>query len=373
MAINDISLTAGMRSNLTTLQSTAALLDRTQNRLSTGKKVNSAIDNPTAFFAAQALNSRASIIDGLKDQMGQAIQTVQAADKGIKAISALIEQAKGIAQQASSAETGGTSFDTVTIDLTSVAAGQFITIGGERFTATSSGTITANEFYVGGSNTSDAEALAAAINADLGGTYSATANGNSVTIADTAGDVDATADVNVAGSAGSTATVNDPSAELASLQAQYNELLNQIDTLAADSGYKGKNLLAGNTLTVDFEGGTLSVIGFDATTGGALALTDATWTTGGNIDTDVDALDAALTTLRTNASSFSGNLSIITVRQDFSTNMVNVLGEGANKLTLADTNEEGANMLMLQTRQSLGTTALSLSAQAAQSVLRLFG
>jgi len=73
-----------------------------------------------------------------------------------------------------------------------------------------------------------------------------------------------------------------------------------------------------------------------------------------------------------NSSKLSSNLSIITTRQDFSTNMVNTLTEGSDALTLADTNEEGANMLMLQTRQSLATTALSLSAQAAQSVLKLF-
>lgn len=91
MAINDVSLTAGMRSNLLSLQSTVNLLDRTQTRLSTGKKVNTAIDNPTSFFAAQSLNSRASTIDSLKDAMGQAVQTIAAADKGIKAIASLIE------------------------------------------------------------------------------------------------------------------------------------------------------------------------------------------------------------------------------------------------------------------------------------------
>ena len=109
MAINDVSLTAGMRSNLLSLQGTVDLLNRTQNRLSTGKKVNSAIDNPMSFFASQALTSRASTIDSLKDGMGQAIQTIQAADKGIKAITAMIEQAKGIAQSALSAEANTTA------------------------------------------------------------------------------------------------------------------------------------------------------------------------------------------------------------------------------------------------------------------------
>jgi len=98
-----------------------------------------------------------------------------------------------------------------------------------------------------------------------------------------------------------------------------------------------------------------------------------TWTSGATaINASVDQLDAALSTLRQESSKMSGNLSIITVRQEFSDNMINTLTEGADKLTLADANEEGANMLMLQTRQSLSTTALSLSAQAAQSVLRLF-
>ena len=163
------------------------------------------------------------------------------------------------------------------------------------------------------------------------------------------------------------------STELTSLQAQYTEMLNQIDTLAADAGYKGKNLLTGDTLTVKFEGDhSLGVTGFNGTSGG-LGITAATWTTAGTgMDGDITKLDDAVTTLRSNSGQLSGSLSIITVRQSFSTNMINTLTAGADKLTLADTNEEGANMLMLQTRQSLGTTALSLSAQAAQSVLRLF-
>ena len=114
--------------------------------------------------------------------------------------------------------------------------------------------------------------------------------------------------------------------------------------------------------------------GFDASAAGLL-IAAADWSAAdpaAAIDADVVLLDNALVTLRQESSKMSGNLSIITVRQEFSTNMINTLTEGADKLTLADTNEEGANMLMLQTRQSLSTTALSLSAQAAQSVLRLF-
>jgi flagellin-like hook-associated protein FlgL len=163
--------------------------------------------------------------------------------------------------------------------------------------------------------------------------------------------------------------------ELADLQTQFNELRTQLGELAEDSGYKGKNLLSATAslrqMIVQFEGNTLTVNGFDATASG-LGVTAATWTAAGVIADDIVKLDTALDTLRQNASALAGNLSVITVRQDFSTNIVNTLIEGSDKLTLADSNEEGANMLMLQTRQTLSTTALSLSAQAAQSVLRLF-
>lgn len=271
MAFNDISLTAGMRNNLVSLQDTVNLLNRTQDRLSSGKKVNSALDNPTAFFAAQSLTSRASDLSALKDGMGQAVQTVKAADAGIKGITTLIESAKGLATSARSMDTAGRA--------------------------------------------------AAAL--------------------------------------------------------QFADILTQIDELGGDSGYQGKNLLAGDTLTVQFnEGNTssLDVVGFDATAtaGLGIAAAAAAWVADANIDAAVTDLNAAIGTLRTNSASLSANMSIITTRQDFTSQMVNTLTGGADKLTLADMNEEGANMLMLQTRQALGTTALSLSAQAAQSVLKLF-
>lgn len=395
MAINDVSLTSGMRSNLLSLQNTVNLLDRTQTRLSTGKKVNTAIDNPTSFFAAQSLNSRASTIDSLKDAMGQAVQTITAADKGIKAITALIEQAKGIAQQALSAETS-TGAATGSITLTGIDAGDTIVIGGQTFTATSAATPGNNQFTASGNNTIDAYSLADAINS-ANATYTddrdftATVVDGKVVLASTTVSTGAARNVAagdfVLGTAGADEAemeVVDGTSELTDLVAQYNEVRTQIDELAEDSGYKGKNLLSATeglrTLAVKFEGATLTVEGFNATTGAlGLNVTSATdgatttWTSGATaINASVDQLDAALSTLRQESSKMSGNLSIITVRQEFSDNMINTLTEGADKLTLADANEEGANMLMLQTRQSLSTTALSLSAQAAQSVLRLF-
>ncbi len=165
--------------------------------------------------------------------------------------------------------------------------------------------------------------------------------------------------------------------------AQYNELLTQIDYLSADAGYKGTNLTALNNLVVKFdEEGTsqITITGFDAAAstangGTGLGITAAgDWTLASGTDPqlDIDLLDTATSTLRTEAKSLSNNMSVITTRQDFTEKMINTLEDGAVNLTIADMNEEGANMLMLQTRQALGTTSLSLASQAAQSVLRLF-
>jgi flagellin-like hook-associated protein FlgL len=98
----------------------------------------------------------------------------------------------------------------------------------------------------------------------------------------------------------------------------------------------------------------------------------ANWAADSDVTAAIADLDTAKVTLRTEAQSLSNALSTITTRQDFTNNMINTLEDGAALLVNADMNEEGANMLMLQTRQALGTTSLSLASQAAQSVLRLF-
>ncbi len=98
--MSNIQLSSAVRQNLLSLQSTADMMSKTQNRLATGLKVNSALDNPSSFFTASALNNRSSDLSGLLDDMGQSIQTIKAADEGIKAITTLVESAKGKANQA---------------------------------------------------------------------------------------------------------------------------------------------------------------------------------------------------------------------------------------------------------------------------------
>jgi len=381
MAINDVSLTAGMRSNLTSLQATVDLLNRTQDRLSTGKKVNTALDNPLNYFTAKTLNSRASDLAGYKDAMSEAVQTIKAGNAGITAIEGLISQAKAVAASAKST-TEGTSgtYAAEQISLSGVTSGTVITIGGVALTATSCTAPTSMQFYVGGTDSQDAANLANAITLAVANCSTTVCNisvsnvsGTTITLTSSTADI-ATSDILVG--TGFTETALAASAtDRNTYYSQYLNIRTQIDKVAEDSSYKGINFLASG-ISLDVFFGTdatdkVTINGFDASSTG-LALGTSGWATNDNVDDDIALMTTAENTLKSQTSTLSSGLSIINVRQDWVKSMVNTLTEGGDKLTLADMNEEGANMLMLQTRQTLGTTALSLSAQAAQSVLRLF-
>ena len=98
--MSGISLTASMRSNLLSLQTISKQVDSTQNKLSTGKKVNSAIDNPSSYYTARSLTNRANDLDGLLDSMGQAVSTIKAATEALESAADFLEQAKAVATQA---------------------------------------------------------------------------------------------------------------------------------------------------------------------------------------------------------------------------------------------------------------------------------
>jgi flagellin-like hook-associated protein FlgL len=168
-----------------------------------------------------------------------------------------------------------------------------------------------------------------------------------------------------------------------SLASQFDALLTQIGQLAGDAGFNGVNLLGGDDLTVNFNEdatSSTSITGVDYTNANATPLgiaNSVNWSAANgvgdtNIDTAVADLTAALTTLRSESQTLGANLSTVQIRQDFTKATINTLQTGSSDLTLADSNEEGANLLALQTRQQLSTTALSLAAQADQNVLRLF-
>jgi len=271
-AMADIVLSGGVRSNLLQLQQTANLITQTQTRLATGKRVNSALDNPINFFTAQSLSVRANDLNSLLDTMSTGINTIQAANNGITAITKLVQTAQSLVSQAQ--------------------------------------------------QTSDTDVRA-------------------------------------------------------TLSSQFDSLRTQIDQLAADAGINGVNLLNGDDLTITLNetGSSTVVISGVTDTSNGMSITSAAnnWAASGDITTASAELTAALVTLRSQSQALSSNLQTVQVRQDFTKAMINTLNTGADNLTLADSNEEGANLLALQTRQQLSTTALSLAAQADQNVLRLFG
>jgi len=271
-AMSDIVLSAGVRSNLLQLQQTSELITSTQTKLATGKRVNSALDNPINFFTAQGLTVRANDLNALLDTMSTGINTIQAANNGITSITKLVQSAQSLVSQAQQ-----------------------------------------------------------------------------------------TSDTNVR----------------ATLASQFDSIRTQIDQMSSDSGINGTNLLGGNNLTITLNesaSSTVTIAGVTDTCAGDLAIGASAnaWATSADITTAGTELTAALVTLRSQSQALSSNLQTVQVRQDFTKAMINTLNTGADNLTLADSNEEGANLLALQTRQQLSTTALSLASQADQNVLKLF-
>ena len=497
---SNITLSAGVRQNLLALQGTASLMSLTQNRLATGKKVNSALDNPTNFFTSSALNARASDLNALLDSIGQAQKTLEAADQGITSLTKLVESAKSIAKQARQVtepqtvyaavdQTGNVAFSEAlathsgaAITVTNGASYSFdIAINGGsartiNYTADGSATyaeilaglqadfatemaaagftgrvtLTANgagtgikldatdsdvDFVISGTSgagTTDAtysstnmlDASAglsgktltvqanggtakdivfgtaagqvstfAELQTALSGTgVSASRNGsnqlvltvnsttgvqNSLVLSGNAAAAGAGGVGIAAGTYNGTGTAGAADTTRTNYQSQFNDILTQIDALSKDASYNGINLLNGDSLKVVFnEKGssslTISGVSYTALGLGLASVSGTYFQSNANIDSTITKLDGALSTLRTQASKFGSNLQTVQTRQDFTKNLVNTLQTGADALVLADTNEEGANMLALQTRQQLSTTALSLSAQADQAVLRLF-
>ncbi len=633
MSTDKIALTSSMRSNLLSLKNTQKLMDTTQDRLSTGYKVNSAMDNPSSYFTAQSLNSRADDLSTLLDSIGQAISTLEVADEGITTLQDFVEQAKSIANSArdtanvaSKATSDNVTFnaataktDLLTDVMANVKAGDSFTIRlgdstkmegtsnvskdqslsqigigdgakiemivgdktyeftfadgnadvGEATVDAATGvtkqtfgtdmtledfmretvytvgrkvlnaevkdgklsfntmdnsslvirstadfdsgkTATAKTLAVDGKifangkaddtsvtgakvtvgsteidisafvtpttgKITDVDGLVKEINSKLtdagstvvaqksadgksvefydkansetapsvtfakgtgaGGTgvaYTADAvvadgtvnlktnfnqvfgfdEGYSVTITDgmtveqfrqavdgldgIAADFDSKGHLVISGEQGDDMVIADNngsnfvksllgssiysatngSNERAKYANQFDAVLEQIDQLVQDTSYKGINLLNGDDLTVVFNESRTSTlelkgVTFDST-GLGFTMSESEWKDNASIDKSLDQITKATSLLRAQASEFGQNLSTVQIREDFTENMINNLQTGADKLTLADMNEEGANMLALQTRQQLGINSLSLASQAAQSVLQLF-
>lgn len=377
--MTDISLTASMRSNLLSLQQTQDLMDMTQERLSTGKKVNSAIDNPSSYYTAQSLTNRASDLNALLDSMGQGIQTIQAANEGIEAITDFVQQAKALAN---------TARDSATVKGTT-SSGTYTAADDKQDITVKIDGVADQDIEVTLENTDTLERaatkIAAALNDSTNGVkdaedtviggFTATIENGQIKISNSKGIV-----ANVSGTIfGITFNGEIGNSTRTTSMKQYNEILDQIDQLAKDSGYKGVNLLQGNSLKVVFNEDrssylTINGIFADTSDEGLKISRAEDWTNPDNeaIEASISELENAITSLRNMASEFGNNYSIVENRENFTESLINVLEEGSDKLTLADMNEESANMLALRTRQQLAINSLSLASQAAQSVLSLF-
>jgi flagellin-like hook-associated protein FlgL len=387
--MSGIVLSTSVRQNLLSLQSTASLLATTQNDLATGKKVNSALDNPTNFFTAQGLDNRAGDIGNLLDSIGNGVQVLQAANTGLTSLQGLVDSAKSIANQvlqttvgystkssvSSTAALGGTSANLV--DGTTIKSGDVLAI------AASTG-IPAFSITFGAS-----ESLAQLNTALAASNLSASLDSNNKLVITTTNDaassqIGAVSFTNTGGgtatfSASGNAPVADASSQTirANLVSQYNNIISQITNTSQDASFNGINLLNGDTLKLTFnETGksTLSITGvtYNASGLGLSSLAAGTDFLDNNSANKVlTALSAASTSLRTEASALGSNLSVVQIRQDFNKNLIDVLQTGSSNLTLADPNEEAANSQALSTRQSIAVSALALANQSQQSVLQL--
>ena len=554
---SDVVLTAALRNNLLSLQNTQSLIDQTQLRLATGLSVNSALDSPSNFFAAQALDNRASDLSRLLDGISQSIRTIEEADVGVTGLTSLVEQAQSIVTSARDelASSEGVARIVGSVDLSTTAdittfanvnaadiirfittddSGTQITqditiVGGDtgaslaakitnafadnqdgeisasltsdgflqiqssagrgfKITAAAAGTDLGTAGYtelgIGGNfadevrgavtlasttvvsgNTADSVSLfeaagdlveagdlltGAYIDGDGNTVFSGLLVGDTITFnVDNAGtvatsgaftltatssfqdlvdNINQTAAVNqlisadfdtatgrlsissladtvnnvkltytaaaattfdiglgdttgnldpTGGAAGTYDTVfsfNSSTEALDSLAADYNLVREQIDSIVTDAQFRGVNLLNGDNLTTFFNEDNTSQLTTNGVTftANGLGITEATFRSSSDIELSSTQARDALNTVRSFGSSLANSLAIIQTRQDFTESTINTLTAGADDLTVADQNEEGANLLALQTRQTLGVTSLSLASQSQQAVLRLF-
>jgi flagellin len=376
--MSNISLSSSVRAALSSIQSSQAAAAVQQTRLATGKKVNTALDNPANFFTASGLNNRASDLNRLLDGIGLGIKTVEAADKGIKAITKLVETAQGAARQA--LQNASTNLSSTGTALTGGAAKVAIAADAGSFSVTAGSTTTSVTVATGDTVQKVVDALnveGTGVRAEVGADNKlkiSALNGESLSI--DAASTDATSAF-VGQTEGAvvrtTANTNTTRKDLAK---QFDELRTQIDQLAKDSGFNGLNLLNGDSIKLQYNESntssqTVKGVTFDSAGLGIAASTNSLQSDS-SINAGLANLEKAVTALRSQASAFGSNLAVAQNRQDFTKGLIDTLQTGADNLVLADANEEGAKLLSLNTRSQLGNTALSLASQAEQGVLRLF-
>ncbi len=421
MAQNSITLTASMRSNLSSLKSIQKQMDATQERLATGKKVNSAIDNASSYYQARSLTNRASDLEALLDSMGQGIQTIQAANEGIESVTSYVEQLKSVANSAYALDSTLASyeksmqsyinqFDTIQKEITKLVADASYQgvnlLRGNKLTITFNES-RSNKFDVQGQdiitkmniqNAEDTWKVEAGdenilktdkvvkIMADpTTETYTKDGAVDSRTSATNGIQAFKAGDGNWYKMDGTKVTNTDDIDELEVAPADVPN-----GTITKDPSFEvtvpgGEVEIAAGADIYNIKSGDEYIRAikngdnyYSVETGEKMTVAnpDEDVTVAGNyaakIDATITSISEAIDYLRSFSTELGNNYSIIETRQNFTESLVDVLETGSDNLVLADMNEESANYLALQTRQQLAINSLSLASQSAQSILNLF-
>ena len=354
-----ITLTASMRSNLASLKAIQGQMDTTQTRLSTGKKVNSAIDNASSFYQSRALTNRASDLDSLLDSMGQGIQTIQAANEGIEAVTSFIEQAKSVANSAfaldsTSSDYGTqiknyqTQFNDILNEIGTLA--KDASYQGVNLLTGSKLTVMFNETRTHWLDVQGKDIVSDMAAPNIGFTNADWLSSANVTAINTANDARFTADATVTDQT----TLNTAIAGGAKFYAMTTDSNTGLHVWTETSTYAA------------------GIMKYTATAAQETAYNNAIAAVSTSINASLDAIGKAIDYLRDYSSELGNNFAIIETRQNFTEALIDVLETGSDNLVLADMNEESANYLALQTRQQLAINSLALASQSAQSVLSLF-
>lgn len=376
------------RANLLALQLVSNDIDNVQTRLATGKRVNSAFDDPSAFFISSSLNARAASLNQLVDNVSGVKKAVDAANNGIQAITSLLNTAQGLATSA--LQSANTLVKVTGTNATALTTASVIASGTGSATRLKAGdTITVNDGTTTGTYTAvssdTVQTLLNAINgtANLKATASLNSNGqitfsatgtNSITIGGVLGGTGTL--VGVTGlSAGTTSfTAN---ALRTSYATQFDALRTQIDSAASDAGFNGVNLLSGGSKTVTLnETGsatvTLSGANISSANLGLVASTN-NFQIDSDITTALANIATALTTVQSQTSALGNSSAIIDARSQFNKSMAATLLAGADDLVKSDSTADGSLLLALQSRQQLAATSLSLTNSSDKMALRLLG
>ncbi len=392
-----VSLSVGMRGALFTLQQNQQSVQQAQLRLATGKRVGSALDNPNSYFRAANLTSRAGDLQNLLDDMTQATSVLQTTSKGLDSVRSLIDAAKGLVGKASQAGQNNTLTGTLTTPLKATAtlvadvgmtSGKKISLAVDGGTAVDVVTLGAGSTVqdlidgINNNTTLNAKGHGTAIRAALVGGNLQITSSSGKTVQLTSDDSDSALQgllgtKTVEGNSVVATGTDFVDATRKSISTQFDDILKQIDQTIQDSSYGGINLLQGQDLKVTFnESGSssINISGVSYTANGELGIANSTNSFISNDDVDVAAanLKRAADKIASQAAIFAANLTVVQNRSTFTKNIVQSLNAGADSLTMADQNEESANLLALNTRQQLAQTTLSLASQADAAITRLF-